>query len=160
MKESQEQLLNAKKETTELENQIRELSIKLTTQRDKEQLTSRDKTEINKKNNAFTKQNIFIMGTQQCIGLAAELTKSRMNNRYEDYQVTAFIKPFASTEEVLKLCTNLKVDTHDKVILCVGENDDDPVTTIAELYAALKLLKHATVIVMNVNSSKHLNNNS
>ncbi|CAG5039765.1 unnamed protein product [Parnassius apollo] len=49
MKESQEQLLNAKKEITELENQIRELSIKLTTQRDKEQLTSRDKTENNKK---------------------------------------------------------------------------------------------------------------
>ncbi|CAG5013916.1 unnamed protein product [Parnassius apollo] len=100
------------------------------------------------------------MGTQQYIGLAAELTKSRMNSRYEDYQVTAFIKPFASTEEVLKICTNLKVDTHDKVILCVGENNDDPVTAIAELYAALKLLKHATVIAMNVTSSKHLNNNS
>ncbi|CAG4975697.1 unnamed protein product [Parnassius apollo] len=114
MKESQEQLLNAKKEITEIENQKRQLSIKLTTQRDKEQLTSRDKTENNKKNNAFTKQNIFIMGTQQCIGLAAELTKSRMNSRYEDYQVTAFIKPFASTEEVLKICTNLKVDTYDK----------------------------------------------
>ncbi|CAG4973804.1 unnamed protein product [Parnassius apollo] len=114
IKESQEQLLNAKKEITELENQIQELSIKLTTQRHEEQLTSRDKTENNKKNNAFTKQNIFIMGTQQCIGLAAELTKSRMNSRYEDYQVTAFIKPFASTEEVLKLCTSLKVDTHDK----------------------------------------------
>ncbi|CAK1581939.1 unnamed protein product [Parnassius mnemosyne] len=114
IKESQKQLLNAKKEITELENQIQELSIKLTSQGDKEQLTSRDKTEYNEENNAFTKQNIFIMGTQQCTGLAAELTKSRMNSRYEGYQVTAFIKPFASTEEVLKLCTNLKVDTHDK----------------------------------------------
>lgn len=154
IKASQELLTNAKNDITKLETQIEELQMRLK-QQDNPQPTFQ---ETEKQEKPCSKQNIIIVGTQQCTGLAAELIKSRINSSYEKYQVSAFIKPFATTEEALKICKHLEVNVHDKVILCVGENDEDPVTTMAELFIVLKLLQHTTVIVMNVINSKNLNN--
>lgn len=157
IKVSQDLLMNARNDITKLEIQIEELRLKHK-QLENPQPITRKTDEYNPQQNNCTKKKIMIVGTQQCTGLAAELIKSRMDTRYEDYQVSAFIKPFAAAGEVLELCKNLEVDVHDRVIICVGENDEDPISTIAELYSVFKLQQHTTVIVLSVLKIKHINN--
>ncbi|CAG9790267.1 unnamed protein product [Diatraea saccharalis] len=156
--ESERNLKKAKDDVIKLEIQIKQLEKNLA-QEDKKHTkypeTSMNTIEIDK--HQSIKKNIFIVGTQQCAGLAVELKKTRYNKIHEDYQISAFIKPFAPTEEILKTCTNLETNINDKVIICVGENDSDSIVSISELYNVLKSLQRTTIIVMSILDSKHLN---
>ncbi|KAL4720553.1 hypothetical protein ACJJTC_002354 [Scirpophaga incertulas] len=67
------------------------------------------------------KRKIFIYGSQQCTGLASHLINLRKNTKYEDYSITAEIKSYASTEEILRTLPEQTVDTNDKLILCIDE---------------------------------------
>ncbi|WP_337241651.1 hypothetical protein, partial [Proteus faecis] len=77
--------------------------------------------------------HIQIIGTQQLVGLAAELIKSRFKTPYEKYSVSAFTKPQALSEEISKACDNLKLKDNDKLVICLGENDNNPVKIISHL---------------------------
>ncbi|KAL4719552.1 hypothetical protein ACJJTC_010884 [Scirpophaga incertulas] len=66
------------------------------------------------------KRKIFIYGSQQCTGLASHLINLRKNTKYEDYSITAEIKSYASTEEILRTLPEQTVDTNDKLILCIA----------------------------------------
>lgn len=100
---------------------------------------------------------IYIYGSQQCTGLASALLKSRINNKYEKYEVFAETKPNATTEEILKSCHNTNTTSTCKVILCIGENDTNPTKVITELSAALNKFKNCNVLVLNTLYSHHLN---
>lgn len=151
---TQKQLLQAKEEIIKLQDQIKTLNEMITTNGGYPSPANTLRTTMSKPS---VRQNIFIVGTQQCAGIASNLIESRKHTRYENYQITAFTKPFAPTIEVLNICKSLDIGKNDKVVLCVGENDHDPITTTSELYGALKLLQHTTVIVLNVRSNKYIN---
>ncbi|KAI5638121.1 hypothetical protein NE865_09242 [Phthorimaea operculella] len=123
-------------------------------------MESNSSTPGKKVRESSAKQKIVIYGTQQCSGIAATLLHSRKNTPYEQYQVTAFVKPYANTAEILKDCHHLETSDADKIVLCVGENDSDPLAATSELYTALKSLqsgKKNSIIVMKVSNSNYLN---
>lgn len=120
---------------------------------------TKDIAEGSKKSKTSNMRQIRIYGTQQCVGLASAITQSRQNSKYENYSVTATTKPNATTEEVLKSCQDINLETRDKVVICVGENDNNPVKVISELYVVLKKYYMYTVIVLNILSNKYLNEN-
>lgn len=145
----QEQSSIAQEEIKTLNAHISELESKLL-------YTNPSITEANEKSVDNTTQKMFILGTQQYTGLASAVIRFRENRKYGKYQVSAVTKPFAQTAEVLK-CQNLKLDSKDKLVLCIGENDIDPIITTSELYSILKTFQNNTVIVVNVVDSRHLN---
>lgn len=100
---------------------------------------------------------IYIYGSQQCIGLAVSLIKSRENSVYNKYSISSLTKPCADTQEVLKECYNTQQVESSKVIICVGENDSNPIKIIAELSAVLQKLQKCDVLVLNVLRSNYLN---
>lgn len=121
---------------------------------------AQDNNETNNKGKIMTDntQLLTIIGTQQCKGLSTMILSSRRNTTYWKYNVTSFIKPNA-------LCTNVltnNVDnknTNNKLIICVGENDTNPVKILLELSAFLKKYSNMTVIVLSVLNNHHLNVN-
>lgn len=111
----------------------------------------------NKPTPTLQPKKIYIFGTQQCSGLAMNLSKARLNTLYDSYDVTAFTKPFASTEEVLKCCDNFAPGKDDKIILGIAENDSNPMKIMMELSNVLKRLQNTTVVVLKVSENKYLN---
>lgn len=103
------------------------------------------------------KRNIYIIGTQQCVGLASKLAKSRLSTKYENYNIFSVTKPFATSSDILKTCVNLNVSKKDHVVICTGENDSNPTSLIFELSAALKGLEDANVIILSVMENMFLN---
>lgn len=103
--------------------------------------------------------NIYIYGTQQTSGLALALLKSREKSKYEKYTVSSFTKPFADSEEVLRGChTHIQSPQEScKVIICIGENDSNPIKVTTELGALLKKLKNCSVLVLNILQNRYLN---
>lgn len=69
-------------------------------------------------------KRLLIFGGVQCIGLSSRLIKSRLNSPYDKYDVCSFVKPNASSEEILKTCKLFNVDQNDFVVLSVGEHDN------------------------------------
>lgn len=119
-----------------------------------------------KKNNACENEtssngNILIFGSQQCVGLAKALINSRQKCREptQEYKTTAFTKPQASTEEILKNPYTLKTLPKDKIILCLGENDTNPTKVIMEISAAIKHFQRSSVFILGVHNNKYLNVN-
>lgn len=95
---------------------------------------------------------IWIYGSQQCSGLALALLKTRENSKYEKYSVESFIKPFARSDEVLKMCHKdvSYMNETSKVVICVGENDSNPMKLITELGAILKKISKCPVFILSV----------
>lgn len=125
-------------------------------------------TEQNKINEgvvkAHKKHSIFILGGNQCTGLASVLLSSRerrTNHNFSQYNICSFVKPNANAEEILKMCYTLSVNKHDYVVICVGENDRNPTHYMIELSSALKYLQglNANVILLNVTYNSCLNEN-
>lgn len=106
-----------------------------------------------------TTKRIWIFSTQQCSGLASALFNSRKYTTYEKYSIYAQIKSNASTEEVLRECCNAKFEKDDKIVLCVGENDSNPIKIVSELSHCLKIVKDVPIIVLGIVENKHLNEN-
>lgn len=104
-------------------------------------------------------RKILIYGTQQCVDLAVALEKSRHSTMYEKYNISAITKPFATSSEIAKTCTSSihQVNPHDKLILCVGENDRNPDLVTASLETILDNFKDNTVLVLNILQNKYQN---
>lgn len=109
--------------------------------------------------NSMEKPNkkIYIIGSQQCKNLASTLKQSRLNSPYEKYEVEAFIKPGATTDDILKSCTLYNFTKEDKIIISVGENDTDPMEISAGLFSTLKSLPNPHIIIISVQYSNFLN---
>lgn len=159
----QQQLLVAEEEITALSEYIEELKSKLHSETINTMPSSTGPVvNVDEKDNTIvrdeeTKPKIFIVGTQQCTGLAAALIETRAEYRCEKYQILSFTKPNAPATEVLKTCKSLHIGDKDKLVICVGENDCDPMITILELYTILKLLGNRNIIIMNVMNCRHIN---
>lgn len=104
-----------------------------------------------------SRPQIIICGGQQLSGLASELIHSRMGSKYENYKVSALIKPNAETPEILKCCQNVHQSKDDYLILSVGENDVNPNKLLYELITIIKSLKNINIIIVNVCRNKSLN---
>lgn len=115
--------------------------------------------DISSKLNDFRPNTIWILGTQQCVGLSSELARSRDLKGFRKYSVTAITKPFASAEETLKSFCNVRFGTMDKIVICVGENDSNPLKLGSELSAFLKKHNKHTILVMKILDNKYLNVN-
>lgn len=111
-------------------------------------------TQTAQKNN---ENRIFIIGEQQCIGLAQNLISSRNKSINGQYKIFSFIKPFAKCSESLKACYSLDLKENDWIIICVGQNDQNPNQIQFELLKVLNYLRNNNVIVLSINKHLHLN---
>lgn len=102
-------------------------------------------------------RRLHILGSQQCKGLSAHLIKSRVYTDYEKYQISSFIKPNALTEEILKTGLSLHLNTEDKLVLCIGENDCNPTKLMYELSFFLKTFSEHKILILSVLHSNYLN---
>lgn len=96
---------------------------------------------------------IHILGGQQCVGLAAAITQSRrktLHDKYEKYEVIAETKSYAPTHEILKNYRSINLKSEDKLVICVGENDQNIQLVLTQLQDVLNTFHHNTVIVLNV----------
>lgn len=116
-------------------------------------------SKINQKTNT-KKAQLFILGSQQLRGLSRKLIESRKTiYNYENYEISSFIKPFAKTEDILKSSFSLNLTERDQLVICVGENDNNPTKLLYELSSALKLLNTCNIIIVNTNYNSYLNEN-
>lgn len=104
------------------------------------------------------KPKIFIVGSQQCSDLASHLILHRQHTQYEEYDVTAYTRPLATADHILKDLDNFNIQPErDQVIIGVGENDTNPTKLMFELAAVLKRLEKFNVFILGVNHSRYLN---
>lgn len=115
---------------------------------------NKDKVELKP---TYAGRNIYIFGTQQSKGLALSLLDSRANTRYENYKIKATTKPNASSVEVLKGCYDIVTNKYDKMILCVGENDENPVEMLTNLHSVIRKHCNCSIIVLNIRKNIFLN---
>lgn len=108
-------------------------------------------------NECCSERKIYILGGQQCVNLASYLIRSRSHSKFGEFKITSWTKPFASTEEILKKCYKLEDLESSLFILCVGENDSNPIKIFAETAAVLKQFKQSKVLILNVNYNRYLN---
>lgn len=108
-------------------------------------------------------RNIYIVGTQQCKGLTLQLIKTRKNSitKCQDYFISSLIKPTATSNEILKSTPMFQSEssTDNYLILCVGENDENPTSLLINLCIMLNNCKNLHVIVLSVYKNKYLNEN-
>lgn len=100
---------------------------------------------------SITQNSIYIIGGRQCLGLSSKLLDTGIGHNF-----TAFVKPEATTEEILKTCCIIK-DKTDTIILSVGEHDKNPTRVMTELSAILKSLSGRHVYVLSVKQNRYLN---
>lgn len=118
--------------------------------------TNSDTLENRSHISAATNNTIKIIGSQQCSGMAAYLKRSRENTVYEDYIVTATIKPDAPVEEILRDC-HKDLKPSDVIVLGIGENDYNPLKFVSELYTVMQHLKNHVVFILEVQQNPYLN---
>lgn len=106
-----------------------------------------------------TQRKIQILGSQQCSGLAAKMIELRSDTKYEKYVISSFTKPQAPTEEILRNGYTLNLGNDDKLILLVGENDENPTKMLIELSGFLQKFTNTTVLVLSVIDNIYLNTN-
>lgn len=119
--------------------------------------TSSAQTYVAIDGNNIPERKIFIFGTQRCVGLAAAISHSRTNTQYEKYRLVAETKPNAPSNEIIANCRNTKLTTEDKLVVCIGENDDNPNLLLSQLQIVLNTFINNTIIVLNVVNNIHLN---
>lgn len=110
---------------------------------------------------SLKRRNIFIMGTQQCKGLALKLIKERKNSvtKSQEYNITAQVKPFATSQvfhENMPFHSDSLAD-NNYVVLCVGENDRNPIKLLIDYSVILKKMCNMHVIVLSIFKNKYLN---
>lgn len=104
-------------------------------------------------------RNILILGSQGCAGLATRLIKLRANTQYEKYKISSWIKPNATTEDILKTKDHLLLGYNDKLVLYIGENDINPTKILIELCVFLKSNPKPQVCILSVLDNRYLNVN-
>lgn len=112
-----------------------------------------------KNRSTYKKNKIIILGGKQCTGLASTLDHTRKEGIFECYDIYSFLKPSASSKEILNTHAGLltKLSSEDKIILCVGEDDCNPTNLFIELSAFIKIHCKPTIIVIGIQQNQHLN---
>ncbi|KAJ8713184.1 hypothetical protein PYW08_008488 [Mythimna loreyi] len=108
-------------------------------------------------------KRIIIFGDQQAYGLNKTMTNSRLQNWNNNYKITSFIKPNATSAQILSSCNDdfIKTLTSDDIIvLVIGSSDKDPYSLITELCNVLYKLRNNTVFMTNVQYNPYLNENA
>lgn len=101
-------------------------------------------------------KKVYIFGGKQCQHLSVNLIKTRINTRYEKYQFMSFIKPGASTEEIIKTTKSCEFSESDRLILSIGEHDSNPAKVMIELSSFLKNT-HCHVFILSIRNNIYLN---
>ncbi|CAG4924881.1 unnamed protein product [Colias eurytheme] len=115
-------------------------------------------TQQNNYPNTNRRAKIFIFGDQQIIGLSTKIIKSREGHWNDNYSVVSFVKPYALSNESLKISNTIyEIKEHDIVILAAGANDRNPFALLTELGYALKILDHVKTYVLQVSRNDYLN---
>lgn len=109
--------------------------------------------------NIYPRKRILIFGSQRCVGLAAAISRSRINTQYGSYSVVAETKPNAQSSEILAHCRNSELSADDKLVICIGENDRNSNLTLSQLQIILDKFKNNTIIVLDVLNNAYLNVN-
>lgn len=114
---------------------------------------------------SLTKQHnrIVIIGDQQARGLNKTMTNTRLDKWNDNYKITSFIKPNATSAQILSSCNDdfvksLTID--DIIVLVLGSNDKNPYSIITELCNTLYKLRNNTVFITNVQYNPYLNENT
>lgn len=108
------------------------------------------------------KPKIHILGDQRCKGIAAEMIESRKSKWNDNYTVTGYCKPQASTLNVLTSCKDVLKESDSKndiIVLILGSNDTKPYEFVFELCNALNMLKEHKVLIVKVAKNNHINSN-
>lgn len=100
---------------------------------------------------------MLILGGKQCTGLASHIIQSRQDSKFMKYRISSIIKPHATTEEILNPSYKFKDTIKNCLIICIGENDTNPIKIEIELSALLKRMKNTQIIILNVLKSNYLN---
>lgn len=103
---------------------------------------------------------ILIFGSQQCVGLAAAMIKSRKNTQYERYQIISETKPNALSNQIIMNCRHTKLNPNDKLVICVGENDHNLNSILSQLRIVLDTFYNNMIIVLNVFKNENLDINN
>lgn len=104
----------------------------------------------------FQEKNLFIFGGEQCRNLSHYLRKTRVNTNYVNYNIKSFIKPNATTEEILRSVKLFDISQEDRVIICIGQHDSNPFKILTELCVVLKSL-NCSVLILKVFNNRYLN---
>lgn len=99
---------------------------------------------------------MFVFGGSQCIRLSSTLRKSRVNSPYERYQIVSFIKPNASSEEILNSAKLFDISPNDRVLIGIGQHDSNRFKIMTELGEFLKLI-NCPVFVLKIFKNNYLN---
>lgn len=106
-----------------------------------------------------SKKSLIILGSEHVSGLATELYDTRRGKWNDEYRPQGYVKPNATTQEILKHCD--KVENHlsrqDIVVLSIGNHDASPHHIYSALCIALYKLQNTNVIVLPVIKNKYLN---
>ncbi|KAF9415527.1 hypothetical protein HW555_006846 [Spodoptera exigua] len=130
----QKELTCAEQEIKTLNAQIQVLEQSLKNKQEQQQLTIKTKKPIQASlYDATCKNTIRVFGAQQCVGLAAALTRSRETTRYVKYDVRGETMPNALSDTIVKKCFSTKLCNDDKIIICLGENDYDMKHVLSQL---------------------------
>lgn len=110
----------------------------------------------NKKTEFSGQKTVYIFGGRQCKHLALNLMKSRIASQYEKYKFISFIKPQATAEEIIRTSNIYEYTENDRIIICVGEQDNNPMKIMIELSSFLTTIC-CPVFVLSVRDNKFLN---
>lgn len=102
-------------------------------------------------------KTVYLFGGEQCSGLGATLYESRQSTQYEKYEIKSFIKPNATTEEILQTSKIFNYLPNDRIILSVGEHDTNPFMITTALSSFINANLKANIIVLGVKNNIHLN---
>lgn len=149
---------NTAKLNTEMKPLTENVNIKRTTTftaQHIEKKTMSTNTPICSAKKVYPNGKIHILGTQQIVGLTKRLHELRLNSLYEKYSVEGITKHYATSKQLLN--TEFQFKPCDKFIICVGENDFNPTTTLSELYMFINKYNSCPIIILSVLENKYLN---
>ncbi|CAK1581273.1 unnamed protein product [Parnassius mnemosyne] len=154
----QQELKDAEKEIASLNKKITNLTQNIDYET-KDKWSKTSKPMMRQQNNSHEKI-IYIIGSQQCVGLSAAISHSRSDTQYEHYGVIGETKPYAPSNEVIKNCHNMELKSHDKLVICLGENDHNIKQVLSQLQAIIVTFSKNTIIVLNVIKNRYINVNN
>lgn len=99
---------------------------------------------------------IFVFGGQQCAGMGPMLLQLQKDTNIVKYDVSAFIKPGASTERILETVKNHKFRICDKIILSVGEHDSNPIEIFSHLHNVLRMVTNTPIYILSLRINKNI----
>lgn len=163
----QQKITDLQQNLKEAQQQIEALTKLIETMKSSNKISQKSLvSKINAETPAYTEEQrheptsrVFIFGSQQCVGLAAAMIHSRQSTRYEKYKVIANTKPNALSNQIIMSCRYAKLNTNDKLVICVGENDYNLTHTLSQLQIILDTFYNNMIIVLNVLKNEYLDVN-